>query len=208
MNKDWKLIWDIFITFLKIGPVTFGGGYAMIPLIEREVVVRREWLKVHEVTDIFAVAESVPGAIAINSATFIGYRIAGLRGAIAAMAGIMLPTFLIVIALGVSFLYFKDNPKMKAAFEGIRPAIVALIAYAGYKLGKIAVIDKTTFVLTGITVLVLLSIHFHPVLIIVSGAVIGIGLVKLKDKLGYATPIEAEEQNDGIPSDYFLGAGI
>lgn len=120
-RSQWLLILDIFFTFLKIGPVTFGGGYAMIPLIEREVVIRKKWVDGSDVTDVFAVAESVPGAIAINSATFIGYRIAGFGGAIAAMAGVMLPTFCIVVMLSLSFLAVKDHPKVEAAFEGIRP---------------------------------------------------------------------------------------
>lgn len=95
MKKDMKLLGQIFISFLKIGPVTFGGGYAMIPLIEREVVKNKQWLKIEDVSDVFALAESVPGAIAINSATFIGHRIAGIRGAICAMLGVLLPLFLL-----------------------------------------------------------------------------------------------------------------
>jgi chromate transporter len=206
--KEWKLIIQIFLSFLKIGPVTFGGGYAMIPLIEREVVSRRKWVKVEDVTDIFAVAESVPGAIAINSATFIGYRIGGVRGAIAAMAGIMLPTFLIVIVLSMGFLYFQDNPKVEAAFEGIRPTIVALIAFAGYKIGKISIVDKTTFVFAGVTVLLLLAIHLHPVLIIMSGTSIGIIAVKIRDKLGFVTHFDGPNEDHKKSDGYFMGDGI
>lgn len=208
MSPDRKLLWQIFLSFFKIGPVTFGGGYAMIPLIEREVVSRRKWVKVEDVTDVFAVSESVPGAIAINSATFIGYRIAGVRGAIAAMTGVLLPTFLIVIGLSISFLYFKDHPKMVAAFVGIRPAIVALIAFAGYKIGKMAVIDKTTLTLVVVTVLLLLVVHLHPVLIIVSGAAVGILLVVIKGKLGYTIKLDNHHEKDQFDADHFMGAGI
>lgn len=174
---------QIFWSFFKIGPVTFGGGYAMIPLIEREVVVKRKWVKTEEVTDIFALAESVPGAIAINSATFIGHRIGGVRGAIAAMLGVLLPTFLIVLALCILFLSLQGNQKMEAAFVGIRSAIVALIVYAAIKIGKIAILDRITLTLAIITVLFLLFIPIHPVLIIVSGACLGVLLSKMKDKL-------------------------
>ncbi|MGG1639038.1 chromate transporter [Paenibacillus sp. NRS-1760] len=83
MKTEKVVLWTIFLTFLKIGPVTFGGGYAMIPVIEREVVEKRKWLETRDIADIFAVAESIPGAIGINSATFIGYRVAGIRGALA-----------------------------------------------------------------------------------------------------------------------------
>lgn len=185
MNTSSKLLLEIFITFLKIGPVTFGGGYAMIPLIEREVVTNKKWIQEDDVTDIFAVAESVPGAIAINSATLVGYRIARTPGALCAMFGILLPTFLIVLILSISYLYMKDNPWMTAAFEGIRPAIVALIAFAAYKIGQMAIIDKTTIAIACLTVSILLFFSIHPVLIILGGAVAGIILVKMKQKLGY-----------------------
>lgn len=206
--RDWKRIASIFLTFLKIGPVTFGGGYAMIPLIEREVVTRKKWVGVKDVTDIFAVAESCPGAIAINSSTFIGYRIAGVPGAVAAMAGVALPTFLIVVGLSVAFLFFKDNPKVAAAFEGIRPAIVALIVFAGFKIGKMAILDKTTLTVAAMTVVILLSIHIHPVLMIVSGGFAGIILVLVKEKIfGYENVVGkdgAAQKEEG----YFMGDGI
>src|SRR5581483_4660673 len=98
--------------------------------------------------------------------TFTGYRIAGMGGAIAAMMGVLVPTFLIVVAISLSFLYFKDNHKVAAAFKGIRPAIVALITFAGYKIWKTAVFDKTTFIVVCVTVFLLLILHVHPVVII------------------------------------------
>lgn len=195
-----KLLWEIFVTFLKIGPVTFGGGYAMIPLIEREVVTKKKWVKTEDVTDVFAVAESVPGAIAINSATFIGYRIAGPLGAIVAMAGVLIPTFLIITALSIFYLYFNNNPRMEAAFEGIRPAIVALITFAGYKIGQMAIIDKTTLVTACIAIVALLIFPIHPAIMILGGAVIGIVLIKAKERM--ATQSEAKK-----PSTY-NSAGI
>ncbi|WP_078549543.1 chromate transporter [Litchfieldia alkalitelluris] len=202
---DIKLLVQIFITFFKIGPVTFGGGYAMIPLIEREVVEKRRWVKTEDVTDIFAVAESVPGAIAINSATFIGYRLAGVAGAIVAMTGVLLPTFFIVVMLSLFFLQVQDNPKVEAAFVSIRATIVALITYAAIKIGKTAIVDKTTVALIAITVAVLFFIHIHPVLIIISGGIIGIGIISLKKKLGISIKLEKEET---VKPDYYLGAGI
>jgi len=184
MKTKVQLLLDIFLTFLKIGPLTFGGGYAMIPMIEREVVTKKKWLRTEDVADVFAVSESVPGAIGINSATFIGYRIAGIAGAITAMLGVLIPTFTIVILLSICFVFVRNNSHIEAAFDGIRPAIVALIAFAAYKIGQMAIFDKTTFTTTVITAIVLLVTTIHPALVIVAGAILGIILVEIKTKFG------------------------
>jgi chromate transporter len=207
---SWKVLIQIFWSFFTIAPVTFGGGYAMIPLIEREVVERRKWVKSKDIADIFAISESIPGAIAINSASFVGYRVAGIPGAIAAMAGILLPTFCIVIALCVLFLQVQNHPKIEAAFRAIRATTVALIVYAGIKIGKTAVLDKTTLTVTIGTVIVMLFVHMSPILIIVMGAILGIVLVSLKSRLGMKVSAE-EEQHGGLRykyTDYYLGDGI
>jgi chromate transporter len=207
-----KLLGQIFWSFFKIGPVTFGGGYAMIPLIEREVVERRGWVKSKDIADIFAISESIPGAIAINSASFVGFRIAGVPGALAAMTGVLLPTFVIVIALCIAFLKVQHNPKIEAAFQGIRATTVALIVYAGIKIGKTAVLDKTTLVIVMMTVIAMLFGHMNPILIIASGAVLGIALVQIKRKLGLKVAIHEEEESAQAPrykyTDYYLGDGI
>lgn len=219
MNQvGWKELIQIFWTFFKIGPVTFGGGYAMIPLIEREVVQKRKWVKPEDVADVFAVAESIPGAIGINSSTFIGYRIAGIRGAIAALLGIFLPTFLIVVGLSMIFLLVQNNAKVEAAFQAIRASIVALIAYAGIMIGKTAVIDKTTMGISVVTVVLLLFLQIHPVLIIVSGIFVGIALVNLKKRLGYNVKMDTVEEvaaHNEEPTksknkelEFFMGDGI
>jgi chromate transporter len=210
-KPSWSLLASIFWSFFKIGPVTFGGGYAMIPLIEREVVDRRQWVSTKDITDVFAISESIPGAIAINSATFVGFRIAGIRGAIAAMAGVLLPTFLIVIALSILFLKVQDNPKIEAAFRGIRASIVALIVFAGYKIGQTAVIDKTTLGTVIVTVVVLLVSHINPILIILLGAAAGIVLIQIKKKLGMEVRYEKEHHAKDSKykyTDYYLGDGI
>lgn len=199
MKLKENIIVQIFLTFFKIGPTTFGGGYAMIPMIEREVVAKKKWVKHQDITDVFAIAESIPGAIAINSATFIGYQIAGRKGAIAALSGILLPTFMIIILLSIGFLYVKDNPRVDAAFQGIRPAIVALITYAGYKIGQTAIYDKTTLVTMILTVCVLLFLQVHPVLIILVGMLAGYMLVKVKQSLGMDVKFEREIKPKKMP---------
>lgn len=208
MKEQWKMIIQVFWTFFKIGPVTFGGGFAMIPLIEKEVVDKRNWLKKDDVTDVFALAQSVPGAIAINSATFIGHRIAGVKGAIAAMLGISLPTFLIVLPLGIAYLFFQDNPKIEAAFVSIRASIVALIIYAAIKVGKTAIIDKSTLGMFLVGTFVLFFVH--PLFVILLGGLVGSILVVIKKKLGYKIELEEskEKENNEDQFDYFMGSGI
>ncbi|MGE6612751.1 chromate transporter [Peribacillus sp. NPDC076916] len=207
MKGQWKTLFHLFWTFFKIAPVTFGGGFAMIPLIEKEVVEKRKWMNSEEVTDVFALSQSVPGAVAINSATFIGHRIAGMRGAMAAMIGVSLPTFLIVLLLGILYFFIQDNSKIESAFISIRASIVAIIAYAAIKIGKTAVVDKSTFciLLAGIPVLFFL----HPVIVIVAGAVVGIVTISIKKKLGYDVKLDrkdmTKEENDFEP---YMGAGI
>ncbi len=206
MEKEWKKLLQIFWTFFKIGPVTFGGGFAMIPLIEKEVVDKKNWLKREDVTDVFVLAQSVPGAVAINSATFIGKRIGGTRGAIAAMLGVSLPTFLIVLTLGSLYSLFQSNPKVVAAFLSIRASIVALIVYAAIKTGKTAIVDKSTFALmvAGIPVL----FFIHPILAIVSGALAGIVITTVKEKLGCKVNFDKKKETQVNDNDFFMGSGI
>jgi len=120
----------LFLTFLKIGAFTFGGGYAMIPLIERETVERRGWVKKEDILEIIAVAESTPGPIAINSATYVGYKIAGFFGALAATLGVVLPSFLIILAVTFLLDRFSSLTAVRYAFIGIRAGVLALILKA------------------------------------------------------------------------------
>lgn len=179
----------------------------MIPLIEKEVVEKKKWLKSEEVTDVFALSQSVPGAVAVNSATFIGHRIAGMKGAMAAMIGVTLPTFLIVLLLGILYFFIQDNPKIESAFISIRASIVAIIAYAAIKIGKTAIVDKSTLgiLIVGIPIL----FFIHPVLAILAGAIAGVVTISIKRKLGYKINMDRkerkEEEND---FEYFMGAGI
>lgn len=199
-----KLIFSIFLTFFKLSPITFGGGYAMIPVIQREIVEEKRWLDEEEVTDLFALAGAIPGAIAINAATFIGHRIAGISGAIAATIGVMIPTFFIVVALSLFYVFFSGHPKVEAAFEGIRPAVVALIVFAAWKMRKSTVVDKTTFAAAAVAFSLLLFLHMHPILVIIIGGISGVLLIGLKDRLGMKTAIDDHEKQ----LDYFMGADI
>jgi len=195
MKKDWKLIIEIFIAFLKIGPVTFGGGYAMIPVIEREIVDKKKWIKPEDVADVLVIAQSVPGAIALNSATFIGFTIAGIQGAVAALLGVLLPTFLIVIGLSVVFISLHGNPIVDAAMQGMSAAIVALIIFAACKIGQSAIFDKTTMMTALVTAAILYFLNLNPVLVIGLGIAAGIIQIKAKELLGLAVSFEKQEKN-------------
>lgn len=196
MKKNWSLLFQLFWVFFKIGPVTFGGGYAMIPLIEREVVKKRKWVEIEEVSDMFALSGTAPGAIAVNAATFIGHKIAGVRGAIAAMIGVLLPTFLIVMLLNIIFVSFEGNPHVKAAFLGIRAAVVALIAYAAIKIARTSILDKSTFILMIVMVIMMLVFHWHPIFVIVTGALLGIIIVKVKELMNIPVRLDHNQEKN------------
>ncbi|MFC4598460.1 chromate transporter [Cohnella hongkongensis] len=195
MSANWKLIGSLFATFLKMGPFTFGGGYALIPVIEKEIVEKRKWLQSEEVADIVAVSGSVPGAVAVNSATLIGYRIAGVGGALSALLGIFLPTFALMIGLSLVYIQLKDNPKIEAAFLSIRATVVAMIVYAAIKIGKTAVVDFASGSLAAIAVCLLIfgESFLHPAWLIVFGALAGVVVVKVRALLGRKTKLEEKE---------------
>ena len=118
---------ELFISFFKIGAFTFGGGYAMIPLIQREVVDNRRWVDGREFLDLLTLAQSAPGPISLNTSVFVGYKRAGYAGAAAALMGIVVPPFVIILLIALFFAGVRDNAVVDAAFKGMRPVVVALI---------------------------------------------------------------------------------
>ena len=132
------MFFRLFWTYLKIGTFTLGGGYAMLPLIQREVVDVQHWIDEEEFLNMIALAQAAPGLIAVNSAVFIGWRIGGWRGVAGAVLGAVLPSFLIILAIAMVFSDWKEQPVVEAAFKGIRPAVVALIAAPLFKLTRTA----------------------------------------------------------------------
>lgn len=128
------ILLELFLTFLKIGAFTFGGGYAMIPLIQSEVI-SRGWLTEAQITDFIAVSESTPGPLAVNMATYVGSEIAGIGGALCSTLGVVLPSFIIILIVAKSFELFKSNKYVKNAMSGIRPAVIGLIAAALLSVG-------------------------------------------------------------------------
>ena len=126
----------MFFTFFKIGLFTLGGGYAMIPLIEKEVVDNHKWMTREELLDVIAIAQSCPGVFAINVSTFVGYKLRKTRGAILTSLGTALPSFIIILLIAMFFRQFQDNPVVAAMFRGIRPAVVALIAVPTFNMAR------------------------------------------------------------------------
>ncbi len=135
-GESLKLILELFLTFFKIGAFTFGGGYAMIPLIQREAVEKHKWISDDDILEIVAIAESTPGPIAINAATFVGYRTAGIIGAVAATFGVVLPSFVIISVISYVLTAFENIKAVKYAFWGIRAGVLALIVKAAISMFK------------------------------------------------------------------------
>ena len=168
-----NIYWESFKTFFKIGIFTLGGGYAMIPLIEEEVVNKHRWVEKDEMLDLIAIAQSCPGVFAINIATFIGYKLNKTRGAIATALGTALPSFLIILAIAMFFSQFKDNPYVAAMFRGIRPAVVALIAVPTFNLGKRAQLNVWTIWIPVVSALLIWLLGVSPIWIIIAAGIGG-----------------------------------
>ena len=163
----------LFKTFFKIGMFTLGGGYAMIPIIEAEVVDRYKWVTKEEFLDLIAIAQSCPGVFAINLSIFIGYRLRRVGGAVAAALGTALPSFIIILLIAMFFHRFQDNPVVAAIFRGIRPAVVALIAVPTFNLARSAKIGWSTCWIPIGGALAIWLMGVSPILIIVLAALGG-----------------------------------
>ncbi len=162
----------IFLSFFKIGLFTFGGGYAMIPLIEREVIDNRRWVERKEFLDLLTLAQSVPGPISLNTSVFVGYKIRGLRGAIAALLGIVVPSFVVLLAIALFFADLRHNPVVNAAFMGMRPAVVALIIGPVISLAR--GMHWTMFFVIAASALAVWGLGWSPIYVLIVAAAAGI----------------------------------
>ena len=169
-----KKLWQIFLTFFKIGAFTFGGGYAMIPLIQREAVDHRKWVTEDDILDIVAIAESTPGPIAINSATFVGYRAAGVLGSAVATLGVVLPSFVLILALSFVLQKFEDVEEVKWAFWGIQAGVLALLFKALYGMFKKSPKGWAAYVVMGGSFLATAILHINVLYVIIGCAVFGL----------------------------------
>ncbi|HVJ48545.1 chromate transporter [Desulfitobacterium sp.] len=172
MSKD---VWNLFIAFTRASNLSFGGGPAVIPLIQKEVVSRYQWMTDEEFADALAVGNSLPGPIATKMASYIGYRVAGWLGVLATLTGTILPTLLITILLGDLLIRYSNNPILNAALTAVRPVVVVLIAQSAYDLGKKA-FPKNSHVAWGIAVGALALMFLtpiHPGFLILTAMIVG-----------------------------------
>ncbi|RKD30878.1 chromate transporter [Thermohalobacter berrensis] len=173
------MLFRLFITFFKIGAFTFGGGYAMIPLIQTEVVDKKEWLSNDEFLDTIAVAQSAPGAVAVNSSIFIGYKIGGILGSIVCMLGVVLPSFFIILIISMFLFKYRNNKIVGKVFLGIRPAVVALIFSAVYKIVKTSKMKRKSLIISLLALVSIVFLNINPIFTILFGGIGSIIYFKL-----------------------------
>lgn len=168
-----KLYLDLFLTFARVGICTFGGGYAMLPILQREVVEKKGWATEEELTDYFAIGQCTPGIIAVNTATFVGHKYLGIPGGILATLGVVFPSILIITAIAAFLTNFSSFPVVQHALSGINAAVVALIAVSVLKLGK-STLRKLVSVVIFLIVLLLASfVGISPVLLVLGAGLAG-----------------------------------
>ena len=172
-----KDYFDLFWTFCRIGGLTFGGGYAMLPMLQKEVVETKKWATEEEVMDYYAVGQCTPGVIAVNTATFIGYKHHGIIGALVATSGVVFPSLVIIIILASFLQIFAEIPIVQHAFNGIRVAVCVLVLNAVIKLWKGSVIDRICLMIVLATILLGIFTNISPVFIVIATAIVGL-LVK------------------------------
>lgn len=166
---------SLYWTFLKIGLFTIGGGYAMLPLMEREIITRHSWLTAAEFLDIIAVAEVTPGPLAVNAATFIGYRLDGPGGALLATLGVITPSLVMLLLFGGFLIRLILEPRAERFLKGLRPALIALIATAVFTLGRAALIDPATVLIAaGLFTINMIFPRLNPLYLIGAGALLGL----------------------------------
>lgn len=182
MKHRFHTVLEIFLAFLRIGAFTFGGGYAMIPLIQKEVVDRKKWITDEDILEIVAIAESTPGPIAINAATFVGYRTCGLLGSFAATLGIVLPSFLIILALSSALDLFYEVPAVRYAFTGIRAGVLALILKALYTMYRKVKKGLFSYLLMAFAFLAVAFLKIDAIWVILACAAIGLTVSLLTER--------------------------
>lgn len=179
-----KFYWQLFWSFFKIGAFTLGGGYAMIPLIEQEMVERRRWISSDEFTETLTLAQSAPGPIAINSAVFVGYKMCGMKGVLATVLGTVIPSFVVILVVAMFFSDIRDYEVIERIFNGLRPAVVALIAVP-----VVNMLQKKHFAwhivaITIISAIAVAWLKISPILVIIASGIGGIIYYLIKKKHG------------------------
>ena len=163
---------ELFCSFLKIGVFTFGGGYAMIPIIQAEVITRKGWIKEQEFLDLLTLAQSAPGPISLNTAVFVGYKMYGYRGALSSLLGVVLPSFTILLLVAIFFSQIRENPIVDAAFRGMQPIVVAIMLapILGFTKGM----HWSMIAVAAAITLAIWHFGFSPIYLLIAGAAVGL----------------------------------
>ncbi|MCI2106928.1 MAG: chromate transporter [Intestinimonas sp.] len=175
-----NLYLDLFLTFARVGGLTFGGGYAMLPILQREIVENKHWVTDEELTDYFAIGQCTPGIIAVNTATFTGHRTAGIPGGILATLGVVTPSTIIIGIIAAFLQNFSDLPVVIHAFAGVRACVCALILNSVIKLLKTSVIDKPAAVIYAVALLFSAFLGLSPILVVLLAGVAGLSIRLIK----------------------------
>ena len=165
-----KTLIDLFFTFCRIGGLTFGGGYAMLPIIQKEIVEEKKWATEEEVLDYYAVGQCTPGIIAVNTATFIGYKVQGIIGAIVATLGVVFPSLIIITIIAALLKNFASYAIIQHAFSGIRVVVIALIISAILKLAKTSIKNSITLIIAILAFISVAFVNLSPIYIVVAAA--------------------------------------
>ena len=177
-----KTVLQMFLTFARIGGFTFGGGYAMLPMLQKEVVEKYKWATNDELLDYYAIGQCTPGVIAVNVATFIGYKRKGIWGAIFATLGVVTPSMIIIGLIAALVSNFRELEVVQWAFSGIRAAVVALILSAVIKIGKKSLVDIFTVIIFLVVAVLSFVTELSPVIFIVTAGVCGLLIRLSKEK--------------------------
>ena len=171
--KKMKIYLELFWIFFKIGMFTLGGGYAMVPLIQNEIVNKKKWIEEEEFVKLLALAQSSPGALAVNVSVFVGYKMKKISGLVTTVLGATLPSFIIILIIASLFSNIQDNIYVIKAFKAIRPMVVALIAASVYTIGKSAKINRKTLWIVILVAILVSFADFPPIVMIILGAFLG-----------------------------------
>lgn len=169
-----KILLELFLAFLKVGAFSFGGGYAMLPFIEREVITNNNWISKTDFLDIIGISQMTPGPVSINTATFVGYKMAGVLGSIFCTIGVVIISFILVIIVSKVLVKFKENTIIQNALLGMKPILIALIINAFLSVAKDSYTDVKSIIITLIVGAMLMNKKIHPILTIVAAAILGI----------------------------------
>ena len=179
-----KELWELYSSFFRVGLFTFGGGYAMLPMLQKEIVEKHGWATEEELMDYYAIGQCTPGVIAVNTGTFIGSKTKGVVGGLAATLGVITPSIIIITLIAAFFMNYKDSETVAHAFAGIRVAVTVLVGTSVWKIAKKSLIDLPTILIAAAVLVLNLLTNVSPIISVVASAAAGILLKAREGKAG------------------------